>query len=326
MTDDSTARSDHGADPGVTPATPLVGSPVLRSPLRRGVAKHPLMTYVVLAYILSWSWWIPMAITGATTRPGQGWPTHLPGLLGPAVAAFLVTAVVSGRAGVRELAARTFRRRIPGRWYGAVILAVMMLGLAPCVAVLRGRSVPSVGDYLSYSGIGAADGPLTALAVVGVAVAVNGFGEEIGWRGFLTHRLLRGRGRLISALIVAPVWAVWHLPLFWVVESFMDLSVAGRIGWLVGLTAGSIVLTGLYQGSGNSILLVALWHVAFNFTTATTAAGGAPAATASTLVMIAAVAIAIRDVRHHGGSTDDVEADAHEAPVPDLSGPVVGDG
>ena len=66
------------------------------------------------------------------------------------------------------------------------------------------------------------------------------------------------------------------------------------IGWVLGLLAGSVVLTRLYVGSGRSVLLVALWHTAFNFTTATTATQGLSAAITSTAVVVAAVVVLVR--------------------------------
>ena len=81
--------------------------------------------------------------------------------------------------------------------------------------------------------------------------------------------------------------------MFWVVESFRSFGPAAIVGWAVGLTAGSVVLTYLYRGSGNSILLVAAWHTAFNLTSATKATSGLVAAISSTAVMIAAIVIAV---------------------------------
>ena len=49
--------------------------------------------FVVLAYVASWSWWVPLAISGVEVDQGQGWPTHLIGLMGPALAAIIVTGV-----------------------------------------------------------------------------------------------------------------------------------------------------------------------------------------------------------------------------------------
>lgn len=249
---------------------------------------RPETAYVVLAYTLSWAWWVPLALGGTTTRAGQGWPTHLPGLLGPAVAALLVTAATSGRAGLADLGRRVVRARVGLRWY-AVVAAPLLLGAIAVVAQpLTGQDLPTGGDLSTYSG--AAVMPWLVLVVV--VLVVNGFGEEIGWRGFLVERLAPRLGFRRTALVVAAVWAPWHLPLFWVSESFADFGPAGTVGWLVSITAGSVVLTWVYLGSGRSIWVVALWHTAFNLVTATEAGGGLAAPVVSAAVIVAAVVLA----------------------------------
>jgi len=52
-----------------------------------------------LSYALSWSWVIPLAEAHLVVRRGVGWPTHLPALLGPAIAAVVVTGWTMGRPG-----------------------------------------------------------------------------------------------------------------------------------------------------------------------------------------------------------------------------------
>lgn len=255
--------------------------------------RHPLLAYVVLAYTFSWAWWVPMAVTGTTTQPGQAWPTHLPGLMGAALAAVVVTGLTAGHDGLRDLARRTWRWRVGWPWYALVLGTASLLVLSPIVSVLAGEPAPSGSDYVTYSGLGV----LPAVATVLVVLVVNGFGEEIGWRGFLADRLLPRHGVLRAGLLVAPVWALWHLPMFFFVASFVDLGPAGAAGWFVGLTAGSVVLTWVYHGSGSSIAIVALWHTAFNMVTATEAGNGVPAAAASTVVMLAAVVIGVLDWR-----------------------------
>ncbi len=59
----------------VTSVAPTSGHPPLP-----GIA---LVTYVALTFAFSWLWWVPMAVRGQIVHPGQGWPTHLPGLLAP---------------------------------------------------------------------------------------------------------------------------------------------------------------------------------------------------------------------------------------------------
>ena len=237
------------------------------------------VTYVVLAFALSWAWWIPLAVSGVHVAPGQGWPTHLLGLLAPAISAFVTTAIFDGRVGVEDLLRRIVRWRM--RWYWWAILAATALMLV--VPAITNPSATSA-DYLTYSGAGQ-----FGLFTVIYVLVINGFGEEIGWRGFLAETLL-GRFSLgVTALIVGAIWALWHLPLFWIVDAFRDLGIGGTIGWVFGLLSGSVFLAWLYRGSGRSILLVALWHTAFNFTTATTAAAGVTAAVVSTVVIVAAV-------------------------------------
>jgi uncharacterized membrane-anchored protein len=66
------------------------------------------------------------------------------------------------------------------------------------------------------------------------------------------------------------------------------------VGFLVGLLAGAITFTWLYNSTGGSILLVALWHNAFNFVTGCVACKiGVVAAVVSTLVMVWAVVVVI---------------------------------
>ncbi|MGV9825333.1 CPBP family glutamic-type intramembrane protease [Gordonia sp. NPDC003429] len=274
--------------------------------IRSGVVHwRRLVAYWLLACAFSWSWWIPLALDGAITRPGQGWPTHLPGLLGPAFAAVVVVAATEGRDGLRGLWSRMTRWRVAWWWYALIIATVACALLAYPAAWLSDSAAPSAADFASYSGVGTV--PIVVMLVY--VVIVNGFGEETGWRGYLAEGLLNRFGAATTGLLVAVPWALWHLPMFWVVASFRDFGVGGTIGWLIGLTAGSVVLAWMYAGAGHSVLIVALWHTAFNLTSATDAASGLPAAVSSTLVMFAAVAIGIgavvaarRRTRHAAGS------------------------
>ena len=294
-----TRSGRHRPPPRVRTATP---EPAPGHRLLPGVA---LVTYVVLAFLFSWAWWVPMALRGQVVTAGQGWPTHLPGLMGPAFAAVVVTLGWQGTSALRDLGRRAVRWRGVGRWWWSVpgILAVGVVGVAAAAAT--GRPV-DLGGLAEYSGA-----PVVPLLVLfGYVLVVNGYGEELGWRGLLADGLVDRVGEVRAALIVTVVWATWHLPMFWVVDSFRSMGWA-TIGWVLGLLAGSVVLTRLYVGSGRSVLLVALWHTAFNFTTATTATQGLSAAITSTAVMVAAVVVLVR-----ARVRDRAARDAHRARPP----------
>ncbi len=78
------------------------------------------------------------------------------------------------------------------------------------------------------------------------------------------------------------------------------------MGHLLGLLAPAVIgrLTGATPGrraaGGRSVLLVALWPTAYNFTSAT-AVTGLPAALTSTVVMVAAVVVVVRELRRPAG-------------------------
>ena len=259
-------------------------------------APRKIIWFVVLAYVLSWSCWVPLAISGRRVDQGQGWPTHLIGLAGPAIAAFVVTLAGDGRRGVRSLWSRVVRWRVGWIWYAAVLATAAFAA----IPALTERGTPA-DEFVRYSGA-----PAIGFVVVPYVLIVNGFGEEIGWRGLLADELLRRTSPGVTALIVWPIWALWHLPLFWVVATFRDFGVGGTIGWIVGIGFGSVFLTWLYQSASRSILIVASWHTAYNFATATDAASGTAAAVASTAVIAAGVVILRRPITWHRPGIDPI--------------------
>ena len=170
-----------------------------------------LLAFFAIAYVLSWAWVIPLAVTGHTVFQGRGWPSHFPSLLGPMLAAFVVTAWTTGRFGVRDLLRRMGRWQIGWRRWLIALSPLAFLGLALGVVAASGGTLPEIADFAQFSGLP------SGLGVIGVAlliVVVNGFGEETGWRGyasvatseaFLAPDLDLDLGRLLGRLAYPPV-------------------------------------------------------------------------------------------------------------------------
>jgi uncharacterized protein len=251
-----------------------------------------LVVFFALAYALSWSWAIPLAAAREIVRRGVGWPTHYPLLLGPAIAAVVVTAWTMGRPGVRELLARIVRWRVPLRWWLAAVSPSMFLGLALIVMVAAGKALPSVADFGQFSGT-----PSIGLVGVLLLIFLGAIGEETGWRGYALPQLQRRFSPLTSSLIIAALWFGWHLPQFFLIAAYRDSSPVQYVGMFLGLACGAVILTWLYNWSGGSILLVAVWHGLYNFISGTQAATGMLAAVVSTLVMIQGVVLIVLEVR-----------------------------
>lgn len=109
---------------------------------------------------------------------------------------------------------------------------------------------------------------LTAWLIYGTTGMVQGtaraLGEEIGWRGYLTPRLVERFGFLPGSLMVGVVWAAWHIPILvfanyqsasplWIaVPSFsvMILALSVTLSWL-RLRSGSLWPCALLHASHN---------------------------------------------------------------------------
>ena len=76
--------------------------------------RHPLVLFFALAFAFSWVVWGAPAVlfSRGSSDPQTSAVFHLAGSLGPMVSAFVVTTLVGGSAGVRELVGRVFRWRV----------------------------------------------------------------------------------------------------------------------------------------------------------------------------------------------------------------------
>jgi membrane protease YdiL (CAAX protease family) len=253
------------------------------SAMRTWIRQRPVTAFYVLTLLISWGYWFTLIAQGKQVAPGSN-VSHFPGLLGPCLAAFIVTAFVNGKTGVTDLLRRMLRWR--SAWPGGVLTALSPLPLAAVVIgvlYLLGTPLPAMQDFALYPGLPAG---LPLWAVIVVVFIVNGYGEEVGWRGFLTERLLQRYDRFHTTLRVAGFWLIWHIPVFWINQSMAALVGPMLLGWALGLVCGAFFLTHLYLSSGRSILVLALWHMNYNMMVAPPVGAGIPAAVVSTIIML----------------------------------------
>lgn len=109
----------------------------LLSPVR----DHPLVSFFVLADVMSWIAWTPYVLSqnGLGVRayrfPDLLGTSQLLGVLpgahlGPIASAFLVTAIADGRPGLRRWVARIWHWRVRWHWYAIALLGVPLAMLA----------------------------------------------------------------------------------------------------------------------------------------------------------------------------------------------------
>jgi membrane protease YdiL (CAAX protease family) len=188
----------------------MTTAPAQPASARQGLlAKHPLVSFFVMAYAFSWLVWSPWVLgkDGAGLLPinfGQAATGYLNAaaiLAGPTLAAFIMTATTEGRAGVRRLLGRYVLWRVGLRWYLFALLGVPLI-------MLLGTMVYS----MDLPNLGALGGPsylLSYLLTFALVLVLGGpLLEEGGWRGFALPRLERLHGPLVGSLILGVLWAL----------------------------------------------------------------------------------------------------------------------
>ncbi|EPX81056.1 Abortive infection protein [Litoreibacter arenae DSM 19593] len=86
--------------------------------------------------------------------------------------------------------------------------------------------------------------------------------EEFGWRGLALPLLQRKMAPIWAGLLLGIIWGAWHLPAFFL--SGTPQSAWGISPFIIGSIAVSVILTPLFNASGGSILLAALFHFQLN--------------------------------------------------------------
>lgn len=250
--------------------------------------RHTVISYFVIAYAFSWAIWIPMALANLRAYQGSPWPNHIPGLFGPMVAAFVMSAIVGGGVRVKDLLARMVRWRVAVRWYVAALSPLAFFAFAAVAMAATGRGWPDFGELGKFSSL-----PVVAAPVMWLLLLVTAYAEETGWRGFAVPEMMKKRSLLTTAIVIGLLWFLWHVPSMFVIENYRQMGVAILPTFMLGIVAGAIFLAWLYRASGDSVFIVAVWHATYNLVSGTAAAHGLVAAVVSTAVMMWAVLIVI---------------------------------
>ena len=218
--------------------------------------RHPLIMFFVLAFALPWAVW------STTLAEQAGWLAwHLPSSLAfwiaLPIATFGTAAYTGGWPAVRDLIVRMIRVRVRVQWWiVALLLTPLTAGVVLLLTIPLG---PEIGVALPTS------------ALIGVFLLDSWMfllSEEPAWRGFALPRLEQRMSRLVAAIVLGALWALWHIPLFFVDGSFQQ-SVP-FLGFAISAIATSVTISGLFHRARGSVLIAAIFHAATDVTIAWT--------------------------------------------------------
>lgn len=213
-----------------------------------------LLTYFVLTYLLSWGIWISIALTGLSNQ----WLFWLAGFA-PTLSALLLTVFQSGWSGVRRLL--RLRWQVRPIWY-----LISLLGTPLVMLFALGLHVALGGDWPQYIDpnhlvTSLEQWPLVIVVFMYIFI-FTALGEEVGWRAYALPRLQTRFSSFTSSLILGVIWALWHLPLFWMTGNFHQQL---PVSWFLLQVLGSTFLyTWMFNRTNGSLLIALLFHTSSN--------------------------------------------------------------
>ena len=236
--------------------------------MRELVRAHPVGTFVVLAFVISWSIWLPLLAAVQGWTDAEPWPgLHLLGGLGPGAAALVVIGAVRGRAGLRGLGRDLLARRGTRRaWAFALLVPPALLLVAATLSSWLAGVSPLDLDWTAF-------GRSTEFSTLPIGVwwvsnlFFYGLGEELGWRGLLQPQLEQRHSVLTSAGLVSLPWALWHLPLFGITPSYRAMPMLGFVGFAFSIWVASWIFAWLLHAGRGSLLVVVVFHAWFDIVT-----------------------------------------------------------
>jgi membrane protease YdiL (CAAX protease family) len=184
--------------------------------IRGFISRRPVLSYFVLTFAISWGGVLlvvggPGALPIAPEQTTELFPPiYLATVAGPGLASILLTGLISGKAGFRELGSCLIKWRVGLRWYAVAVLTtpLTVMGTLLGLSLVSPEFLPgalTTGDDASLAGAITQQFGL----LVGIAL-LTGFLEELGWTGFAIPRVRLRYSVFMTGLLVGLLWGAWH--------------------------------------------------------------------------------------------------------------------
>lgn len=226
--------------------------------MTKGAPRRRLWVYLAGTFAITWSAWWFLASAGRPTASVFDNPLSailfLVGGFGPTIAALAAVGLTPAEGAFEEYAGRLLRWRVDPRWWLAA------LALPPAIAAIIELNTLLAGGPSAQANMAPLQ-PLSRLVVLFPMMIIGGGLEELGWRGVAQPEFERRFHRLVATALVGAVWALWHLPLFYIPGT---VQFGGDFAAFALQVFGTAFLTAWIYGGTRSILLCILFHAAGN--------------------------------------------------------------
>ena len=231
------------------------------------ISKANPWKFFALTLGISWFFWMWVILLGWNVFTFPAIIFSALGLFGPAIAEIILISRTHDKEEWRDYWQRVFDiRRIKGKWLLVILLTFPVLNaVAILMSFLAGSPLPgfeTAKNLLSE--------PWRILPFAIFILIFGPLPEELGWRGYALDGLQARYNALFSSLILGVVWALWHVPLFFMKGAFqhdqLGFATSGLWSYIFGPIIISVLFTWIYNNTNRSTLSAILFHFMINLT------------------------------------------------------------
>lgn len=224
---------------------------------------RPLRFYTT-CFVATWIFWILAAIISKSPNDnGTSALLMLLGLTAPAVIA-VITVLTSGNKALKADLKRKligFYRIKPLSIVIAVVGFMVIVALSILLSLLAGQSLDQFAFTEDFS---FSVGGTSALLTILLAAVI----EEVGWRGYGEDSVAFYFSWFTESVIFGLVWALWHLPLFWIEGTYhyglKELGILYMLNFLISVNPLGFLTTWVYVKNNRSMLACIIFHLFVN--------------------------------------------------------------
>ena len=225
-----------------------------------------LLIFFAATFVWTWAFYTPISIGGHNPYQMPWIILLIFGGMGPSVIGVLMVLFTLDKEARGDYWRRCFSvSRISGPWWVVIcFLFPILYGVSILIDITMGGTLPEMTQLRSLIA-----NPLMIPLASFVSFMSGPWSEEFGWRGYALDRILSPLGLIPGTIILGLIWGVWHLPLFFMPDTWHAQIGFGLTGfWMFMLRSVGLALlmSWVYLNTDRSILSGMFLHFTSNFT------------------------------------------------------------
>jgi membrane protease YdiL (CAAX protease family) len=224
-----------------------------------------LILFFLATFAATWATYFTIVINGWDPYTMPGMVFLLIGGSAPSWVGVLMVLSTYDKAKRRDYFRRciSFKQIKLPYWAFIIFVFPLMYMLIISLNVLTGDALPGMTNLKAFI----AQPWIIPLALF-MSFLSGPWSEEFGWRGYSLDPLLKRFGILRGSVILGFIWGIWHLPLFFMPQTWhgqMGFKFAGFWTFMIYSIGLAMMMTWVYLKTNRSILSGFMMHLANNF-------------------------------------------------------------